>query len=104
MDFEDEEKVTEKDQNNTQTREQRKIVDGHGIIKYVNSATSVTVVGNPDVVPPPEIIIFFEGLESPRLRPRGESDPWAYTLREILRSFCIGKSCSYHTTADLPNV
>ncbi|KAH7822568.1 putative ebna2 binding protein P100 [Monocercomonoides exilis] len=78
------------------------ILDGSGIIKYVNSATSVTVMGQPREGPPPEIVVFFEGIDSPRFRNGQDIDPKAYYLREILRKFCIGKTCHFHTTQDLP--
>ncbi|KAK2962874.1 putative 4SNc-Tudor domain protein short form [Blattamonas nauphoetae] len=80
-----------------------KIINGKGTIKAVNSSTSVTVIGVSHGGPPPEMIIYFEGLDGPRMKPNGKSDPWALTVRDNLRRFAIGKTCYFHTTNDLPS-
>ena len=74
------------------------------MIKAVLSATSVIVQGKPDGGPPPEMTVFFEGVESPRFRTNGVTNSLAYVLREILRKFCIGKACTFHTDMDVSPV
>lgn len=88
--------------NNQQLR--RYQLNGRGTIKAVNSATSVTVIGEPRGGPPPEMMVFFEGVDSPRFKMNGITDSKGYALREKLRKFCIGKKCEFQTNMDLPGV
>ncbi|KAK2954225.1 putative 4SNc-Tudor domain protein [Blattamonas nauphoetae] len=81
----------------------QKVIDGKGTIKFVNSSTSVTIIGTARGGPPPEMVVLFEGLEGPRMKPRGQSDKWALTVRDALRKFAIGKPCFFHTTSDVPS-
>ena len=82
-------------------RQRIEILEGAGTIKAVPSATSVTIVGKPINGPPPEITVYFEGVDSPRFRQNRITNPTAYVLREILRKFCIGKQCTFRTDRDL---
>ena len=82
----------------------RNVIEGRGTIKAVPSATSVVIVGKPQGGPPPEMTVLFEGLDSPRFRAGGVTNATAYVLREILRKFCIGKTCSFYTDNDIPGV
>jgi hypothetical protein len=82
----------------------KSIIEGKGTIQYVSQANCVTVVGDPTDGRPPEMVVSFEGVDAPRMRSKGQSDPLAYAMREILRKFCHGKTCSFSTTNDLPRV
>ncbi|KAA6376755.1 MAG: putative CRE-TSN-1 protein, partial [Streblomastix strix] len=87
--------------NSKTQKPQRKIIQGDGVIKSILSPSSVLIAGPSKGGPPPEIIVLFESVDTPRMRGRSPFDIWAYEFREILRKKCIGKKCHFITTQDV---